>query len=193
VIYGHLEDFPLSALGRAQAGALGERLRTAGLKRIVHSPLARAEETARIIVSKVAPAPPLEADPALREADFSRYLQGIPYWQIPVRRPLWFVHRARRGILPGDETIEAMAERVLGVVRRLARDRPGETMALVSHADPLNAARIVLEGRPHNEREMSRHGIGKAGMLQLDIEGETPKAWEYIPPPHVDRPAGAAA
>jgi len=30
-------------------------------------------------------------------------------------------------------------------------------------------------------------------MLQLDMDGETPKAWEYIPPPAVANPATAAA
>lgn len=172
---------------------MGEGLKTAGLTRIVHSPLVRAAETAQIISAELTPPPALEADADLREAEFSRYLQGVPYWQIPVRRPLWVVHKARRGLLPGDETIEVMAERILRVVRRLAREHPGETMALVSHADPLNATWIVLDGRPQNEREMHRKGVGKAGMLRLDVEGETPQAWEYIPPPHIDRPATAAA
>ena len=110
-----------------------------------------------------------------------------------MRRPLWAVHKVRRGLLPGDESIEVMAERVLGVARRMAREHPGEAIALVSHADPLIAAWIVLDGRPHNEREMHRKPVGKAGMLQLDMEGETPRAWEYIPPPHVEKPATAAA
>ena len=129
----------------------------------------------------------------LIEAEFSRYLQGVPYWQIPVRRPLWLVHKARRGLLPGDETIEAMGERVLRVARRLALDHPDEAVAMVSHADPLNAAYILLDGRPQHEREMHRSGIDKAGMLQLDMEGEKPKAWEYIAPPRIDRPESAAA
>jgi broad specificity phosphatase PhoE len=150
-------------------------------------------ETATIIAGKISPPPVLEADPDLREAEFSRYLQGIPYWQIPVRRPLWAVHKVRRGLLPGDESIEEMAERVLRVARRMASEHPGETIAVVSHADPLNAAWIVLDGRPLNEREMHRKSVGKAGMLQLDMEGETPKAWEYIPPPHVEKPTTAAA
>ncbi|HEV2139892.1 MAG TPA: histidine phosphatase family protein [Candidatus Dormibacteraeota bacterium] len=193
ILYGHLDGFQLSALGRAQSALLGDNLRPEGIKRIVHSPLARAAETARIIAERQSPPPPLEADANLREAEFSRYLQGVPYWQIPVRRPLWLVHKAKRGILPGDEPIEMMGDRVLGVVRRLAREHPGETMAVVSHADPLNAAWILLDGRPQSEREMHRKDIHKAGMLRLDVEGETPKAWEYIPPPHVDKPASAAA
>jgi hypothetical protein len=40
---------------------------------------------------------------------------------------------------------------------------------------------------------MHRSGIGKAGMLQLDMEGDRPIAWTYIPPPHVDKPETAAA
>ena len=163
------------------------------MNRIVYSPLARAVETAQIIAGKLTPAPLLEPDPDLREAEFSRYLQGVPYWQIPVRRPLWLVHKARRGLLPGDETVEVMGERILRVVRRLAREHAGETIALVSHADPLNAAWILLDRRPQNEREMHRKSIHKAGMLQLDIDGETPKSWEYVSPPQVDKPESAAA
>jgi broad specificity phosphatase PhoE len=193
VLYGHLDGFQLSTLGRAQATAVGERLRGEDVRRIVHSPLARAVETAQLINERLAPPAILESDPDLREAEFSRYLQGLPYWQVPLLRPLWFVHKARRGLVPGDESIDRMGGRVLAVARRLARDHPGETMAVVSHADPLNAAWILLDGRPHNEREMYRKTIDKAGMLRLDLEGETPAAWEYIPPPPVAKPAIAAA
>ncbi|OLB98147.1 MAG: hypothetical protein AUI15_11115 [Actinobacteria bacterium 13_2_20CM_2_66_6] len=172
---------------------MGERLRTAGISRIVYSPLDRARETAEIIAQKLTPPPVLESDYDLREAEFSRYLQGVPFWQIPVRRPLWLVHKARRGLLPGDESIEVMGGRVLRLVRRLSREHAGETMALVSHADPLDAAWILLDGRPQNEREMHRKGVGKAGMLQVDMDGETPTAWEYIPPPAAGKPEPAAA
>ena len=33
----------------------------------------------------------------------------------------------------------------------------------------------------------------KAGMLELEMDGQTPKAWKYIPPPQVQKPASAAA
>jgi broad specificity phosphatase PhoE len=191
VLYGHLDGFQLSALGRAQAVAVGERLRADEVRRIVHSPLARAVETAQLINERLDPPAILESDPELREAEFSRYLQGLPYWQVPLLRPLWFVHKAKRGLVPGDESIDQMGRRILAVVRRLAREHPGETMAVVSHADPLNAAWILLDGRPHNEREMYRKALDKAGMLRLDLEGETPTAWEYIPPPEVARIAAA--
>jgi len=193
VLYGHLDGFDLSALGRAQAAAVGDRLRAEDVRRIVHSPLARAVETARLINDRLDRPAILESDPELREADFSRYLQGVPYWQVPLRRPLWFVHKAKRGLVPGDESIERLGARVLDVVKRLARDHPGETMAVVSHADPLNAAWVLLDGRAHNEREMYRKSIDKAGMLRLEMEGETPATWEYIAPPEPAKPASAAA
>jgi broad specificity phosphatase PhoE len=193
VLYGHLDGFDLSALGRSQAGAVGDRLRAEDIRRIVHSPLARAVETARLINERLDRPAILEADPELREAEFSRYLQGLPYWQVPLLRPLWFVHKARRGLVPGDESIDRLGGRVLDVVKRLAREHPGETMAVVSHADPLNAAWILLDGRAHNEREMYRKSIDKAGMLRLEMDGETPATWEYIPPPDMAKPASAAA
>jgi broad specificity phosphatase PhoE len=193
LLYGHLEGFQLSALGRAQALAVGDRLRSADLRRIISSPLARAVETAELINSRLANPAILEVDPELREAEFSRYLQGLPYWQIPVRRPLWFVHKARRGLLPGDEAIDQLGGRVLSVTRRLAREHPGETMAIVSHADPLQAAWVLLDGRAHNERELYRKAVDRAGALQVDLDGDKPVAWEYIAPPKVTNTASAAA
>ena len=193
LLYGHLDGFQLSALGRAQALAVGERLRSTDLKRIVSSPLARAVETAALINSRLAPPAILEVDPELREAEFSRYLQGLPYWQIPVRRPLWFVHKAKRGLLPGDEAIDQLGGRVLSVIKRMATEHPGEAMAIVSHADPLQAAWIVLDGRPHNEREMYRKAVDKAGMLAVDMDGDTPVRWEYVPPPKIEKPAASLA
>jgi len=193
LLYGHLDGFRLSALGRLQSVAVGDRLRDEAITRIVHSPLARAAETARLINDRLAQPAALESDPDLREAEFSRYLQGLPYWQIPLRRPLWFVHKAKRGLVPGDESVDRLGGRVLAVARRMAREGPGETQAIVSHADPLNAAWILLDGRAHNEREMYRKNVDKAGMLRLEMEGDTPKTWEYIPPPTVANPATAAA
>jgi broad specificity phosphatase PhoE len=193
LLYGHLDGFQLSALGRTQALAVGDRLRSVDLKRIVSSPLARAVETAELINSRLASPAILEIDPELREAEFSRYLQGLPYWQIPVLRPLWFVHKAKRGLLPGDEAIDQLGGRVLTVMKGMAMAHPGETMAIVSHADPLQAAWTLLDGRAHNEREMYRKAVDRAGALQVDLEGDQPVKWEYIPPPKVANPASAAA
>jgi broad specificity phosphatase PhoE len=185
VLYGHLPGFPLSAVGRAQAAAVGQSLRDRGIRRIVHSPLERARETAEIVNAQL-PAPvPLIPEPALREAEFSRYLQGVPFWQIPMRRPRWLMHKLRRGALAGDESIEALGRRVLGVAERLASEHPDEVSLCVSHADPLQAAWILLDGRPHTEREMYQKQVGKAAILELDFDKGRGISTRYLPPPKI--------
>jgi broad specificity phosphatase PhoE len=183
VIYGHLPGFPLSARGREQAAELGRRLRGRGIRRIVHSPLERAQETARIIASQLEEPVELIAEPELREAEFGRYLQGVPRWHVPVRRPLWFAHKARRGLLPGDEAIRDLGGRIVGVMNRVAEAHPEEVSALVSHADPLQAAWVLLENRPQNERELIRKAVDKAGMLEVDLDGGRVVEVRYVAPP----------
>lgn len=183
VLYGHLPGFPLSERGRAQAVDLGRRLRGRGIRRILHSPLERAVETARLISEELPEPVPLTAEPGLVEAEFGRYLQGVPYWQIPVRRPLWLVHKARRGLLPGDEAIEQLGGRVVDLVHRVARQHPEEASLLVSHADPLMAAWVLLDGRPQTERELTRKPVDRAGLLEVDVEGGRVLAVNYVPPP----------
>jgi hypothetical protein len=97
-------------------------------------------------------------DARLTEAEFSRYLQeSVLAGAYPPS--LWLVHKARRGLVAGDETIEAMGERVLSARGGWSR-HPGETIALVSHAD-LVAAWIVLDERRTAE---CRCEIKKAGI-----------------------------
>lgn len=185
VLYGHLPGFHLSALGRAQAAAVGQSLRDSGIRRILHSPLDRARETAEIVNAQLPSPVPLIPEPALTEALIGRYLQGVPYWQIPVRRPKWVVHKIRRGALPGDESIEQLGGRIRDVALRVAREHPGEVSLLVSHADPLQAAWILFEGRPQTEREMYRKPVQRAGILELDFNGDHLTSLRYIAPPKV--------
>ena len=185
VLYGHLPGFHLSALGRTQAAAVGQSLRDAGIRRILHSPLDRARETAEIVNAQLPSPVPLIPEPALTEALIGQYLQGIPYWQIPVRRPMWFVHKFRRGALPGDESIEQLGGRIRDVALQTARQHPGEVSLLVSHADPLQAAWVLFEGRPQTEREIYRKPVQRAGILELDLNGEVVSGLRYIAPPKV--------
>jgi broad specificity phosphatase PhoE len=188
VLYGHLPGFALSERGREQAVEVGKRLRDRGIGRILHSPLERAVETARLIVEQLPEPVPLVSEPGLLEAEFGRYLQGVPYWQIPVRRPLWLVHKARRGLLPGDEAIDQMGGRVVDVVYREAREHPDGVSLLVSHADPLQAAWLLMDGRPRTERELYRKPVDRAGLLEVDVEGGRILAVNYVAPPSAPAP-----
>src|SRR5207248_2992356 len=88
VLYGHLPGFPLSERGRQQAEALGRSLRDRGIRRIAHSPLERAAETARIIAEQLPGRVPVAADRELREVelDGDRVL-AVNYLGPPGRKP----------------------------------------------------------------------------------------------------------
>lgn len=193
VLYGHLDNFPLSPKGRLQASEVGRQLAESGVRRVIHSPLLRAVETAQLIAAELPGDTELVPDAELREAEFGKYLQGIKPWQVPFRRPLWLVHKARRGLLPGDESIPDMGGRILEVVRRHTAERPDEPAAFVSHADPIQAAWILLDGRPRIETEMYRKNVARAGRLELDVEGDQVRNATYVPPPDVALAAAASS
>jgi broad specificity phosphatase PhoE len=95
------------------------------------------------------------------------------------------MHKLQRGALTGDESIQTLGGRVLDVVHRLAREHPGEVSLCISHADPLQAAWILLDGRPHKESEMSRKQVGRAGRLELDLDGDRVVSTRYVAAPRV--------
>src|SRR5262249_17268122 len=119
IFYGHLDTFGLSALGRAQARELGPALADLGVQKIVHSPLRRARETAELAASRMSGEVELVEESALIELEFGKYLQGVAYWQIPFRRPLWLIHYFRRGLLHNDESVQTMGQRIVRVAEQL--------------------------------------------------------------------------
>jgi probable phosphoglycerate mutase len=68
---GHT-DVPLNATGRAQAGALAERLRGEGIATVGASDLSRARHTAEIVAAALG-VPVALVDPDLREQRFGRF------------------------------------------------------------------------------------------------------------------------
>jgi hypothetical protein len=75
---------------------------------------------------------------------------------------------------------------VLDVMHRVARDHPDQASALVSHADPLQAAWVLMDGRPHTERELYRKMVDRAGVLEVDVEAGQVVAVSYVAPPRPD-------
>jgi len=59
----------------------------------------------------------------------------------------------------------------------------------VSHADPIQAAWVLFEGRPQTEREMYRKSVHRAAMLELDMDADQVASIRYVPSPKV--PDGA--
>jgi len=123
-------DTPLNDTGRAQARALAAVLAEEPIDAVYSSDLVRAHETARLI------AEPRGIDVTairdLRERSFGS-VEGMTTDEIQARYP---------GIeLPWSdgESREAMAERVLGALERIADTHPNAHVLVVSHGGPLRA------------------------------------------------------
>jgi broad specificity phosphatase PhoE len=169
VMYGHLPGFGLSALGAAQAEALGEHLADRGLRQVRSSPLQRAQETAAAI-ARHAGGLEVVPDEDLVEARFGHYLQGVPYSMVPFRRPRWFVHYFFPGALPDDEGPVRMAARVARAVERARLAAQDASAVCVSHADPVQSFWIAHLGR--RPRDLHRYPVAKGGYLELTFDGE---------------------
>lgn len=140
VLAGWTPGVHLDERGRAQAAALGDRLRAVRLDAVVASPLERCCETAEALLAGRDPAPPLHVDERVGEVRYGswtgRELKALR------REPLWAVIQGHpsAAVFPDGESLAAMSARAVAAVRDWnARLGPEATYALVSHADVIKA------------------------------------------------------
>jgi probable phosphomutase (TIGR03848 family) len=140
VLAGWTPGVHLDERGRAQAAALGERLRPVPLAAIVVSPLERCRETAAAILAGRDPAPPLHVDEQVGEVRYGawtgRELRALR------KEALWAVVQGHpsAAIFPDGEGLAEMGTRVVAAVRRWnAALGPDATYAVVSHGDVVKA------------------------------------------------------
>ena len=140
---GHT-DRPLNEQGRTQAEALAERLAETRLDAVYASDLARARDTAAVVAA--AQGLEVRALPELREVDVGSWA-GLTKPEAEARFPEAFA-RWKQGH-PGwkdGESYEAMSERVLEAVRRIAAEAADGPVLLVSHAGPIRAVHAAALG-----------------------------------------------
>lgn len=169
VMYGHLPGFGLSALGKRQALGLGAFLRDYKVRACFASPLQRAQETARLAISRLDHEVPINSRDDLVEASFGRYIEGVKRWQVPFRRPLFFVHAVSPGTLSFDEPVPAMAERVARVCREGVQTAAGGAAVMVGHADPIKAFWNRFLGQADWRFHLLE--LDKGGFLELTYDG----------------------
>ncbi|MGA8207354.1 MAG: histidine phosphatase family protein [Candidatus Dormiibacterota bacterium] len=191
VLYGHLPNFALSAKGRQQATVMGRYLADAGVGAIYASPLERAQETAVVLASELSPPPPVLIRPGLVEAEFGRYLQGTRFKDVVWRKPRWWIHMVWPGLVPGDESMAAMANRVGAVIQEGVREHSGGSFVCVSHGDPIQAFWATSEGRL--PWALHRLQCAKGGLLELRYQGTHLSAHAYRSPQYLAAATGSPA
>ena len=146
-IYDDYEAHPLSARGRAQAEATGERFADVGIAAVYASHIRRARETADAIAS-VANVDVRE-DRDLREIEIGPVDASMP---LPARLA-WLATVAMRdgswNGIAGTEPSEHVRHRMLRVLDGIAARHAGERVAVVSHAGAINAALGAVVASAH--------------------------------------------
>lgn len=117
-------DIPLNSTGRAQAAETGLKLLDTPWAAVFTSPLRRAHETARIIAGELDQPAPLVV-PELTERHHGE-IEGLTF----AERQLRFPDGSR---VPGLESRQAVLDRVLPALERIALAYPGREVLLVSH------------------------------------------------------------
>jgi broad specificity phosphatase PhoE len=123
-------DIPMSAEGRAQIASLAASLRDVAFDAAYASPLARAQETAAIVLGR-SPLP-LTILPALVELSYGAW-QGLT----PAEWPDAAAERWERDpwsvTFPDGESLAMVRQRTAPVLAKLAETHPGETVLVCAH------------------------------------------------------------
>jgi len=162
-------DIPLLDLGRLQAAAAGELLRSLYFAQVLTSPLQRAHETCRLAGFDG------EVEPDLLEWDYGAY-EGRTTSEIRVERPQWSLWNDG---VPGGETAADVGRRVDRVIER-ARQFEGDTLC-VAHGHVLRVLTARWLGLPPVGGRL--FALGTATVSILGWERETPVVtlWNQSP------------
>ena len=129
-------DIPLNETGRAQARTTGKLLARRGWDGLFSSPLSRASETARIIGGEIGIGRVQTID-AVAERNYGE-AEGLDYEQIERMFP-------GDTIVPGRETHQAVADRVLPALMEVALSHAGQSLIVVTHGGVIRSVLNVVD------------------------------------------------
>lgn len=153
---GRADGAPLTEAGAAQASALAARLADAPIAAVYASPRLRARQTAEALAARHGLE--VETAEALDEIDLGDWtgkriaeLEGDPAFD------RWNTERATASP-PGGEPMASVADRARAFAAETAERHPGETVAMVSHADVIRGivARVL--------------GLDLDNLLRFDVD-----------------------
>lgn len=172
VVYADLPGFGLSMLGLEQAVAAGNHLASSPVGAVLSSPLDRALATAeRIAASHDLP---VVIDERLTEWRLGRRWAGIVWEDLPFKRPgeleAYLASPEALGFV--DESLEDLGRRMIAVMNESAL--LDGAVVLVSHQDPVQAARRISTGRPLRSFHDTKPGHASITTLET---ADTNEGW----------------
>lgn len=169
-------DLALSDVGRAQVQALAAAVAPPRVDTIVHSPLQRAAESARILVEGWRLARlPVRVEPDLGEIDFGDF-EGLTRDEIAQRDPAWFVawQRGEHAGFPGGDLVDAFAARVRAAFARVCADLAGDILVVAHRGVIRHIADAVVPGagdEPTHLGSLSTLDLAAGKVVQWNVRG----------------------
>lgn len=162
---GRAPGIDLSEDGRGQAERAGERLAPVPVAAIYASPIERTTQTAELIAKHHGiPVLPLRG---VIEADYGDWtgeklsdLMKLDLWKTVQVAP----SRVR---FPQGEAMVAMQARMVEAIEALVAAHPGDTVVVVSHADPIKAVVAHFTGLPLDL--FQRIAVSPASVTVLEL------------------------
>lgn len=165
-------DISLTEVGRAQATALGDRLRDRAFALVLTSPLSRAADTARL-----AGFPDARVEPDLREWDYGEF-EGRTTVDIRESLPGWTIWA---GPWQGGETVDDVGARVDRVIARCLD--PGVTgdCLLFAHGHVLRVLAARWLQLPPDHGRLFALGTATISVLGWERETRVIETWNEAP------------
>ncbi len=161
-------DVPLNAMGFEQARRVAERLAGETVQHLVCSDLLRTRQTAEAPSRQLALAP--IADPGLREQGFG-IVDGLRVEDIQQRFPQEWTHWTAFDAdyaFDGGECTRVFHARVMTALRRLARERLGQRLVVVTHGGVLDMVYRTATGQSLSGPRQSVIPNGGISRVRLD-------------------------
>ena len=177
VLYGRLDGYHLSDLGRQMAHVVARHLAAHDIVHVVASPLERAQETAEPIAREHGL--PVHTDPRVIES--ANHFEGHLTTRKDLLHPRHW-HVLGNPMKPSwGEPYEHIAERMLAAVDDARRVARGHEALIVSHQLPVWTVRNKLEGRRlwHDPRKRE---CTLASLTSLTYEGDELSSIAYSEP-----------
>lgn len=183
---GRMPGIHLNEEGKAEVLALARRLAAANLAAVYSSPMERTQETAQTLAAQLGLQ--VQVHPGLLETDCGRW-SGELLERLRRRRLWWrLMLYPSETRFPGGENAREVQTRVVAALEEIRAAHPGQTVAVVSHADPIRVAVAYYIGLPLDL--FRRLLVAPASVTVLAFDGPVPRLVCLNDTSHVPRPPG---
>ncbi|MCC5954090.1 MAG: histidine phosphatase family protein [Acidimicrobiia bacterium] len=161
-------DPPLAPEGHLQAERLAGRLHRAGISAIYVTSLCRTHQTAAPLAARVGIEPVEEPD--LREVHLGEWEGGVFRQRLAEGDPLSrrIFTEQRWDVIPGAESTEALEQRVLGALQRIADQHVDERVVVVTHGGVIGTVVAATTGATG----FAFVGADNASITRVVVHGE---------------------